>query len=162
MIEFKKWPKTPRWYDEEWSITEKIDGSNACVVIDEFGAIGAQSRNNLITPDKDNLGFAQWVQDNKVQLLQLGPGHHYGEWWGKGIQRTYGLDERRFSLFRHKGVIPDCCYRVPSFEASSVAEAYEDLVNNGSKAVPGWMKPEGVVMRSKFYSKMFYKILIDK
>lgn len=35
----------------------------------------------------------------KKELLKLGKGYHYGEWWGKGIQRGYGLEEKRFSLF---------------------------------------------------------------
>jgi hypothetical protein len=32
-------------------------------------------------------------------LLILGKGFHYGEWWGQGIQRNYGMKEKRFSLF---------------------------------------------------------------
>jgi len=67
--------------------------------------VGAQSRNRLITPEDDNFGFARWVRDNKQALaLHLGEGIHYGEWWGSGIQRGYGLEKgtKRFSLFNVK------------------------------------------------------------
>lgn len=60
----------------------------------------AQSRKRLIKPGDDNFGFAAWVRDNAKALVSvLGEGDHYGEWWGQGIQRKYGLDEKRFSLF---------------------------------------------------------------
>lgn len=101
----------------ECIITEKIDGSNASVFITQlaegevapldvpftccFGdmMIFAGSRTKWITPQDDNFGFAKWVQDNAHELVKLGVGQHCGEWWGQGIQRKYGLDHRRFSLF---------------------------------------------------------------
>ena len=102
----------------ECTITEKIDGTNASIYIgpsdgsdpnclDElYGhevvlGIWAGSRNRWIKPDNDNFGFAQWVQDNARDLFNLGEGHHFGEWWGSGIQRNYGYKngERFFSLF---------------------------------------------------------------
>lgn len=129
-VEFKAWPKTPRLF-RDVVITEKIDGTNAAVVISEhpFGThvngppadaalvfgpgkmgnggnpvceylVSAQSRNRVITPDRDNFGFARWVHANARKLAAtLGEGYHYGEWWGQGIQRGYGLDHKRFSLF---------------------------------------------------------------
>ena len=66
MIEFKPWPKIIRIENKRKPVfTEKIDGTNACVVIDDFGKIAAQSRNRLICPNNDNYGFDKWVQDNK-------------------------------------------------------------------------------------------------
>lgn len=61
----------------------------------------AQSRNRLIAPGKqDNAGFAGWVNRHALELASvLGAGLHFGEWWGEGIQRKYGMDEKRFSLF---------------------------------------------------------------
>lgn len=128
MIEFKEFPKIPR-LKREVVVTEKLDGTNACVVIDDDGTVAAQSRSRLITPTADNYGFAVWVEANKEELKQLGPGYHYGEWWGQGIQRRYGLLEKRFSLFnvgrwtdRHTVVgdlvpkveyAPSCCHVVP-------------------------------------------------
>ena len=120
MIEFVGWPKTPRLF-RDIVITEKIDGTNAAVVIDEghpadsqfgycagawvdetFYKVGAQSRKRIITLGDDNFGFAAWVNDHADSLARiLGPGRHFGEWWGSGIQRGYGLQkgEKRFSLF---------------------------------------------------------------
>jgi hypothetical protein len=80
-------------------VTEKLDGTNAQVHITDDGRIFAGSRNRWITPDADNFGFARWVAEHEEELRALGPGSHYGEWWGSGIQRRYGLDEKRFSLF---------------------------------------------------------------
>lgn len=100
-------------------ITEKIDGTNASIYIRELPnnetmptdtpivavrgnlLIYAGSRTRWITPANDNFGFAQWVLDNAAELFKLGVGHHFGEWWGSGIQRNYGYKkgERFFSLF---------------------------------------------------------------
>ena len=58
-IWFKAFPKIPRWYNEEVIITEKIDGTNACVAISEdLSVVSAQSRTRLLSIDKDNYGFA--------------------------------------------------------------------------------------------------------
>ncbi len=104
-IPFEPWPKIPRLY-REIVITEKIDGTNAGIFIplwDEgsvSGPVYASSRKRWITPEKDNFGFARWAEENKETLIaDLGPGMHYGEWWGQGIQRTYDWGEKRFSLF---------------------------------------------------------------
>jgi len=73
-------------------VTEKIDGTNAQVTITEDGRFLTGSRNRWITPDDDNHGFARWAKDHELELREgLGFGTHYGEWWGQGIQRRYGL-----------------------------------------------------------------------
>lgn len=96
------------------TVTEKIDGTNAQAIITasaedpRFVAnhgrfwVYAGSRNRLITPDDDNHGFAKWVLEHADELVEgLGVGRHFGEWWGSGINRGYGLPngEKRFSLF---------------------------------------------------------------
>ena len=98
--EFTGFPKMAR-LSREMIITEKIDGTNAQVFIGESGEFLVGSRTKWITPDNDNHGFAAWAYDNKQEILKLGPGRHFGEWWGFGIQRGYGLPkgEKRFSLF---------------------------------------------------------------
>jgi len=167
-IKFKSWPKIPRWENQKWTVTEKIDGTNACIVIDEEGNIGAQARQALITPDKDNFGFAQWVQDNKEELLLLGEGHHYGEWYGRGIQRNYGLKERRFALFSwwrkaDNEPLPSCVETVPylgSYTADS--SGCWDLQNLGSRAVEGWKDPEGYILTNSHDRQLMYKIILRK
>lgn len=169
MIEFREFPKIAR-LNREVIVTEKIDGTNAAVVITEDGQIGAQSRSRIITPEDDNFGFAKWVQENADELRKLGPGHHFGEWWGKGIQRGYGLTEKRFSLFNvsrwsDPAVRPACCHVVPvlamstGFEAAYVA--LDSLRHAGSVAAPGFMKPEGVVA---FHAQgnLMFKATIEK
>lgn len=80
-------------------ISEKLDGTNAAIIIRD-NDLYCQSRNKVIDPTCDNAGFANWVHAHKQELIeQLGPGCHFGEWWGSGIQRGYGLKEKRFSLF---------------------------------------------------------------
>jgi hypothetical protein len=61
----------------------------------------AGSRTRWITTADDNYGFANWAVANASELFKLGEGHHFGEWWGSGIQRNYGFTngERFFSLF---------------------------------------------------------------
>lgn len=102
MTEFRKYPSIPR-YRKDIQVTEKIDGSNAAIVIGDDGAtVRAQSRNRFVTPDDDNHGFARWVYENREELVEVLPdGYHYGEWWGSGINRGYGLKggEKHFTLF---------------------------------------------------------------
>lgn len=151
-VAFKKIPRLNR----EIVITEKIDGTNASILVTPEGEIYAGKRTSWCTPGKktDNYGFAQWVQDNKTELLKLGPGRHFGEWWGKGINRAYGLEERRFSLFntsRDRSNGPNCVSYVPIlysglFSSAAVEQCILQLKQYGSVAVPGWMNPEGVVI----------------
>lgn len=166
MSEFKAWPKIPRWENSRWVVTEKIDGTNACVVIDALGNVSAQSRNRIITLQDDNFGFAEWVNTHKEELLSLGEGHHYGEWWGLGIQRGYGQSEKIFSLFdfwREGDSLPSCCRTVPVL-GKTIEGALANLRQNGSRAAPGWDRPEGLVLTNSDYrqQKVMYKYILDK
>ncbi len=100
MNEFLEFPKIAR-LSRECVVTEKIDGTNSSIFISEDGTFLTGSRTQWITPEKDNYGFSRWAHDHKEELLKLGIGHHFGEWWGSGCQRGYGLakGEKRFSLF---------------------------------------------------------------
>jgi hypothetical protein len=210
LIEFRAWPKIAR-LNRDITITEKIDGTNAAIgvvevsgeaefkAIDPFQsiyvndgtrycAVYAQSRKNIITPERDNFGFAKWVWGNGEELARvLGPGLHFGEWWGSGIQRGYGLTkgDKRFSLFNTKRwagheaelanavsalrVVP-ILYEGP-FDREKLSDrlawyreeladfawpdALNDLRLNGSKAAPGFMNPEGIVMYHQAANLMF-------
>lgn len=172
-MSFEKFPKMGRLY-REIIITEKLDGTNAQVHIElpenvpdttkVLAVVGglcimAGSRNKYITPADDNYGFADFVFKNAKELAALGLGRHFGEWWGKGIQRGYGLEERKFSLFNttrwydqenHKKLCPVVCDVVPllykgPFEERWIQHALYELRINGSAAAPGFMKPEGIV-----------------
>lgn len=152
-VEFIEFPKMPR-LSREIIVTEKIDGTNAQVYIGDDGTMLAGSRTRWITPEADNFGFAAWVRDNAEELAKLGPGSHFGEWWGAGIQRRYGLSEKRFSLFnvdRWGDERPACCHVVPVlyrglFCTTAVDDCLASLQQYGSRAAPDFMNPEGVVV----------------
>lgn len=196
--QFQPFPKIPR-LNREIVITEKIDGTNAQVFVwDEthnisedknvyapaglpsseirwlgrFGpvSIAAGSRNRWLTPDDDNYGFAAWAKAHAADLVALGHGRHYGEWWGQKIARRYHLTERRFSLFNVgrwvdsrnaaaqlaemfdvAAVAPECCHVVPvlyrgSFCTLKIKECLEHLRSEGSWASPGFPNPEGIIV----------------
>lgn len=167
-MDFIKWPKIPRLANEIFHISEKIDGTNACIIITEDAQVGAQSRTRLITPENDNYGFASWVYNNAPQLFEdLGPGHHFGEWWGQGIQRGYDLKEKRFSLF-NPTKSSSLCSNVPivaSCPQVVLTEVLEitinQLITKGSRAAPGYMRPEGLVIYGE-QSHVYWKVIIDK
>lgn len=175
-MQFQEFPKMARW-SRDVVVTEKIDGTNAAILIVDGlenaiapGAIAkvrnldiyAQSRTRFITPIDDNYGFARWVIEHAEELCDrsrpLGVGRHFGEWWGSGCQRGYGLPkgEKRFSLFNtHRwaddATRPACCHVVPIIHqgpnAPGLMEETIDLLSKmGSLAAPGFMDPEGVVM----------------
>jgi len=172
-VEFSEFPKIARW-SREVIITEKIDGTNASVGIVELTdhdeipstavavsqdrrlCLFAGSRSRWISPKDDNHGFATWVQAHADDLFTLGPGHHFGEWWGSGVQRGYGLTkgEKRFSLFntsRWSESRPGCCSIVPVLYQGMllpgvVENALEALRVDGSRASPGFNDPEGVIL----------------
>jgi len=174
-VEFQKFPKIAR-LSREAVITEKIDGTNASIYIGKNEEFLTGSRTRWITPETDNFGFSRWAHEHKEELLTLGPGHHFGEWWGSKIQRRYGLQngERHFSMFnvlrwclhgnkpehsapdnpqedRVQDVLPSCVGLVPvlwigCFNSRIVDEVLGELQRNGSHAAPGFMKPEGVVI----------------
>jgi hypothetical protein len=128
----------------------------------------AQSRNRFIHPGNDNHGFARWVIDNAQELTRLGPGYHYGEWWGQGIQRGYGLTEKRFSLFNvsrwDNFSRPGCCHVVPllGYCLPSEVDRFVDLLRDtGSFAAPGFKNPEGVVLWHSASRTYCGKILLD-
>jgi len=117
-IEFQPFPKIPR-LSREVVITEKIDGTNACVAVfdardlegyspfecpviwvDPEPSVGnplglrrgilAANRSGWLTRHTDNYGFGNWVYGNRDELAKLGLGYHFGEWWGAKINRAYG------------------------------------------------------------------------
>jgi len=150
-------------------VTEKIDGTNASIYIsDGLDEFLTGSRTRWITPEKDNMGFSRWAHEHKDELMQLGPGHHFGEWWGLGIQRSYNQDRKRFSLFntaRWGAERPPCCDVVPvlyegMFDTSAILQTISRLQAEGSAAAPGFMNPEGIVVYHQAANQLFKKTII--
>lgn len=158
MADFIPFPKIPRYKGAGIIITEKIDGTNAQVYITDNGQLHVGSRTRWISPEHDNFGFARWVRDNEESVRKLGVGHHYGEWWGPGIQRGYSGKEKVFSLFnahRHDNVTEttgnDRIRTVPVLYKGESSDAQIDAcIANldvcGSVVSPGFMRPEGIVI----------------
>jgi hypothetical protein len=166
-MDFQAFNKIPR-LKRGCVITEKLDGTNAQIAFADDGTMHVGSRNRWITPDNDNYGFARWAFENEAELRKLGPGRHYGEWWGAGIQRRYGLTEKRFSLFNvgrwNTDNLPTCVSVVPTihvgeFSTTVVDSALELLRTHGSIAAPGFMQPEGIVVFHT-QSQSLYKVTL--
>jgi len=164
---FEEFPSIPR-LKRGCIITEKIDGTNAQIHVLPDGRVFAASRSRYITPEDDNFGFARWVAEHEAELRDgLGEGRHFGEWWGAGIQRRYGLTEKRFSLFnshRWVEVRPSCCHVVPvlrnyEFSTGLVDDVLAELQASGSVAAPGFMEPEGIVIYLPA-SRQLYKVTL--
>lgn len=174
-IAFEEFPKIAR-LSRDCIITEKIDGTNAQILITEDGQMHIGSRTRWLTPETgDNHGFMLWALTHRAELMGLGAGRHFGEWWGSGIQRGYGLlkGEKRLSLFnvsrwclhneitqriptadprveKYQDLLPACVGLVPvlyrgPFTTEACSIALERLRTLGSQAAPGFMKPEGIV-----------------
>lgn len=166
---FEKFSKIPR-LSREVVITEKLDGTNAQIYISHDEKIFlCGSRNRWITPEDDNYGFAKWAHENKDELIStLGPGRHYGEWWGKGIQRGYNLDYKTWSLFNHRRwsegnpsplvELTPILYRGP-FSTEVIDNILLKLKAQGSKAAPGFMNPEGIIIYHVAGNVLFKKTI---
>jgi hypothetical protein len=153
-VEFKAWPSIPRENPFKATITEKIDGTNACIIIHDGAIVGVQSRKRLITPEDDNFGFAAWVAGNSDDLISLGDGYHYGEWAGPGIQKNpHDLDEKEFFLFNtfrwneQNPNRPACCSVVPVlFEGMLGADTIEQTLEGLKRLTTERYSPEGIVV----------------
>lgn len=161
--EFQAFDKIPR-LNREVVLTEKIDGTNAQIVFQPDDTMLIGSRSRWITPDDDNYGFARWVTENKENLkAELGYGQHFGEWWGKGIQRGYNLTEKRFSLFnttRWNNVELKLCHVVPELWRGNFCDLdlplwIDTLKIYGSWASKGYMLPEGIIIFHTAANRMF-------
>jgi len=165
MSEFVPFQKIGR-LSREIIVTEKIDGTNGVIEIGEDGSYQIGSRSRWLGADGDNFGFGMWALTHKDELIAgLGVGRHFGEWWGSGIQRRYGLTEKRFSLFnvhRWGEARPACCHVVPTlwrgdFDTTEIKRVMDELKAGGSVAAPGFMRPEGVVIYHAQANVLFKK-----
>lgn len=173
-VEFKAWPKIPRATGERVTITEKLDGTNACIIIEDGQIVGTQSRKRLIAPSDDNYGFATWVESNREELLGLGEGYHYGEWAGLGIQKNpHNLASKKFFLFNtfrwnaNNPNRPKCCEVVPVLYEGEVKPDIFDKAMAALKklSLEAGYTPEGIVSyyhKTKRYEKLTYNYAAGK
>ena len=102
--------------------TVKLHGTNSGVVFNPDNDMWVQSRRQIITPEKDNAGFAFFVESHKdifkslhTQLLSNKPElsdkviAYFGEWAGGNIQKGVAINglPKMFVIFAVKVVNPD-------------------------------------------------------
>lgn len=202
-LEFKEFEKISR-LNRRTIVTEKLDGTNGQVHIRraegcalEFGIDcqvevdgvphylrpGSRSRWLGHGGTADNYGFGAWAYEHAPELAALGAGAHFGEWWGAGIQRRYGMTEKRWSLFNvgrwrdanrfsteeladGQQFAPACCHVVPILTEGTgfdwcVDVALNNLRTAGSSAAPGFMKPEGIVAFHT-HARTLFKVTLER
>ena len=97
----------------EFKGTVKLHGTNAAVSYNAKGDLWYQSRENIITPEKDNAGFAFFAESNRDVflglMLEIAENEDinrndntitiYGEWCGGNIQKGVGITNLPKSFF---------------------------------------------------------------
>lgn len=115
-----------------FNATEKVHGTNSGICYSTQDGIWTQSRENIITPEKDNMGFAFFVEQNKDVVIkiirELADENRidlntniislYGEWAGGSIQKNSALTgcDKIFVIFEHFKVSPI----IPNEEEKSI------------------------------------------
>ena len=93
--------------------TVKLHGTNAGICFNNEDGMWAQSRENIITPESDNAGFAFFVESNReiFESMFAHVAEHHGidlntntisiffEWAGSGIQKNVGISEIKKTAF---------------------------------------------------------------
>lgn len=166
-MEFVKFGSIPRLY-REITITEKIDGANAVIGISD-DEIKVGTRSNWLEGTEDFHGLKAWVMDNADSLrADLGNGLHRGEWYGKKINRAYGLDHHKFALFNtskwvasklkteNLTVVPTLY--IGAFSDRVVHDYIHSLKYHGSVLERGFYNPEGIVIYHKA-ANHYFKVL---
>jgi hypothetical protein len=118
--------------------TVKLHGTNAGVCYNDISGLWVQSKENIITPQSDNAGFAFFVESKRdifISLIkELSTTHNinlsentvtlYMEWVGKGIQKSVAISnmDKSAFIFSHAKVAP--------FNTEKVSYWIETKVNN--------------------------------
>lgn len=99
--------------------TVKLHGTNAAIGYSKQDGLWCQSRERILSVEKDNAGFAFWAESNKEKLTNLFQDfldaenmngatlYLYGEWAGGNIQKGVGLSEldKAFYMFEFIAVL---------------------------------------------------------
>ena len=172
--EFRKFAKIPRGQAEQITISEKMDGTNACVIVEKMEDTlqhyigGVQSKNRSLSLSDDNFGFCQWASERADDLSSgLGEGYHYGEWCGPGIQKNrHQLDKRRFYLFNagRWAFSPEHCRTVrvlyDGIPDNAPSQINVTMSRYGADCDLLGLKPEGIVVwyhKTRRYEKYTFE-----
>lgn len=97
----------------EFKGTVKLHGTNASICYNDKDGVWAQSRNNIITIENDNAGFAKFISEREteaINVLNWAISFYdidtskdtvciYGEFAGKGIQKGVAISELEKSFY---------------------------------------------------------------
>lgn len=158
MDDFQSFASIESYRKAYMRITQKLHGSNGQVYVyeeDGVRTLKVGSRNRWLVIGDDNYGFCSFVESQREAFLKMGLGRHYGEWCGPGINSGEGLKGKSFYLFSNPGRyiegIPESVGFVPEIylgplDSSKIEASMQLLKEHGSRLVPGFMKPEGIVV----------------
>jgi hypothetical protein len=68
------------------------------------------------------------------------------------------------NIIKYQDVLPECCDLVPvlydgEFKEEAIEQCLNHLKEHGSKAAPGFIKPEGIVVYHEASNTMFKKTI---
>ena len=192
MSNYASFPSIERLENIYCVISEKVDGTNSLIEINEVFPVGEPkeiqvrfgSRNRYITFNNDNAGFANFFRHYEARFKDVAadiilkelevsgetltecqeqyPLRIYGEWFGSGIQRGYGLKDKffmPFSTFYAEKLIE---YQVPNIIkpnimytgkfSQEIADICMQTLTNGSLVIPEFKRPEGIVIHFPKYN----------
>ena len=126
----------------------KLHGTNSAVRVYTDGSVTAQSRENDITPEKDNAGFAKWVKEHFLQFCQLRGEQQvtiFGEFCGKGINAGCAIHQvdKHFAVFMVQ--IGDNETGTCIVEPDEIAQLFGQFGIDFLKVLP-WYAPAEIVL----------------
>jgi hypothetical protein len=138
----------------------KLHGTNASVVLKPEGLLEVQSKNNVITPDKDNAGFAKFIEERKAIILNIMTEYKkfllcekydeialFGEFCGKGINKGAAICEIDKAWF--------------IFGAKILRKDSEESVWLFDNAFDPFFSKQYLKEHRIFYLAPYYKVQID-
>lgn len=134
--------------------TIKLHGTNAGVGYNNQNGMWYQSRSNIITPEKDNAGFAKFAESKKeifMNMINIVKTTYnidldnysivlFGEWTGKGIQKGVAISEmeRFFALFDVKvfnSSNKDDCYYIKGSSSPLTPQKFPELKSDSANNI---------------------------
>lgn len=101
--------KNPEWLPPvcvRYMAKVKLHGSNAAIQLENGKPPVVQSRDSILTPTVDNMGFAGWVEQNRATFNEISNSLHsdeklivFGEWAGPKIQRGVAVSQLPHKIF---------------------------------------------------------------
>lgn len=153
-----KWANINQVYKVSYRPKVKLHGTNAGVRI-LGGKVQAQSRNQDITVENDNVGFAAWVKEREQDFLDTGLDDCiiYGEWCGPGVQKGTSIQlikERVFCVF----AVYDIIYPVYVVSPDTIRDIIDDI--DGLYVIP-WFGESFSVDFSRPDSRVAFAELVN-